>query len=108
MAKNYDRIGLGVIARDSLGHVVIARSIKMEVDVEPAAAEAMAALHGMLLGHDLGPRRKWGIIFKGDALQVVTAINSPDPCNRGYRHFVENFQEGLKAIRNSCFNHILN
>jgi hypothetical protein len=54
--------------------------------VELATAEAMAALQAMLLGQELGAR---GIIFEGDASQVVTTVNSPDPCNEGYKHFVE-------------------
>ena len=54
--------------------------------MELATAEAMAALQAMLLSQELGAR---GIIFEGDASQVVITVNSPGPCNKGYKCFVE-------------------
>lgn len=97
------KIGLGVIARDCWGRLLIARSMTKQLDVDPATAETLAAVQGMLMGNELGAN---GIIFEGDAKQVIQAANSHAPCNSSYGHFVEDIQDELMAFSNSSFNFI--
>ena len=62
-----------LIARDYWGWVIMARSITKLVIVDPTTVESMAALQGILLGQELETN---GIIFEGDAQQVVREVNS--------------------------------
>jgi hypothetical protein len=47
-------MGIGVIIRDEEGLVTAAKSLTISAVLEPAAGEAMAALHAAELCRDLG------------------------------------------------------
>jgi hypothetical protein len=53
VAKQTGRIGLGLIARDCRGKVIMARNITKSILVDPTTVEAIAALHGVLLGQEI-------------------------------------------------------
>ena len=91
-------IGLGIIARDCRGKVIKGRSISMQLDVDPAIAETLAAVQGILMGKELGAN---GIILEGDAKQVIQVVNSHAPYNSNYEHFVEDIQAEMMAFNNS-------
>lgn len=97
MGEKCGRIGLGVIARDCWGRVLIARSMTKMLDVHLATAAALAAVK------ELGAN---GLIIEGDAKKVVQAVNSHLPCNSSYRHLMEDIQAGMEAFSNSSFNFI--
>ena len=81
----------------------MARSISEQIQVYPTTAESIAALHGVLLGHELGVP---SVIFEGDAKQVVQAVNAQEPCNCIYGHIVEGIQDALKGCTRTCFTYI--
>jgi hypothetical protein len=66
------RIGLGCIAQNSEGVFLARRSITKECVVDPSIAEALATVYAVLFGNERGFRQ---IIFEGDTLQTVQAIN---------------------------------
>jgi ribonuclease HI len=67
------RIGLGIIARDSRGNFLAARSKTLEYSADPSTAKALAALHAVLFSKERG---YGNVIFEGDALQIVNAITA--------------------------------
>ena len=67
-------------------------------------AEAFGALHAMLLGKDMGYD---GIIFEGDALHVVNAVNAHMACRSSFGHFVEDIQAVLQLMGTYEFKHLL-
>jgi len=71
MAKNW--VGLGVIARDSKGLCMGARSITLQAKTDPKTAERMAALEAIQFSKEAS---FWDVIFKGDAAQVIKEIKS--------------------------------
>ncbi|XP_042974616.1 uncharacterized protein LOC122306248 [Carya illinoinensis] len=66
------RVGIGVIIRDSDGQVIGTMRKNKFLNPDPHLAEACAALHAVLLGSNIGLRN---IFLEGDALNVVNAIN---------------------------------
>ena len=74
-----------------------------EIDVDPTTVETVAAVQGIIMGKELGAQ---GIIFEGDAKQLIQAVNSLAPCNSNYGHLVEDIQCELMAFSNSSFNFI--
>ncbi|XP_059455851.1 uncharacterized protein LOC132186051 [Corylus avellana] len=98
-----DKTGLGMIARDWLGNFVAARSIPMDCKLEPASAEAQAALHATFFAKELGLP---DITFEGDAQQIITSINSKQPCTSSYGHLVDGAILGLGVLGNSRFLHV--
>jgi hypothetical protein len=73
--KYYGGIGIGVVVRDSKGDIVVARSLTKYGFVEPLAGEIMAACVAVSLCLEMQGQV---IIFEGDALQVVIAVNSEE------------------------------
>ena len=67
-------------------------------------AEALAALYAMLFCQELGFTC---IIFEGDVLQIVKAINSKMANSSCYRHFVEKIQTGLCNSQSFSFTHVI-
>lgn len=70
-AKSSDRIGLGIIVRDSRGNVLVARSLTRKGLLEPIMWEAVASYYAALLCKELALTH---VILEGDAKQVVDAI----------------------------------
>ena len=86
IGKNCGRIGLGVIARDCWGQVVIAQCItKKIVAGHSVTVETLAGIQGMLL---------------------VQVVNSGNPCNTIFEHLVEEIREGMADFSDSSFNFI--
>jgi hypothetical protein len=75
--KEGGRIGMGVIARDSVGEVVVMNSVLMDFVQDPSLAEALAARQAVELSLAMGLKN---CIFEGDALEVIKAINQEEPC----------------------------
>ena len=97
VSKKNGRVGIGVIARDSMGKVYAARSLTVGQIFSPVAAEAMAGVHAMLLGKDLNHS---GVIIEGDAQQIVSEVNSRTPCMSNYGHLIEDIQDGIRSTSN--------
>jgi hypothetical protein len=98
-----ERIGLVCIARNSDGVFLAGRSITKEVIVDPTTAKVIAAIYAVIFGKEQGYRQ---IIFEGDALRVVQAIN--DTCSRQscFGHFVEGIKMELQTLEQGVFTHV--
>ena len=94
-------VGLGLIARDEKGRFLGPCGIYLKIVADPATAEAMAALHAVMFAREMGFSQ---VLFKGDALTIVKAINSTGPCDSMYGHFVED----VKDIRVIYYWQVLN
>jgi ribonuclease HI len=69
-------IGVGIVARNSLGDFVGGRSIIQNIETDSRIAESFAALMAVLFCKELGLSK---VIFEGDAAQVIYDINSLPP-----------------------------
>lgn len=68
------RVGIGVVVRDSNGQLIAARCLTRGGPLTPVLAdEALALYHAACHCKDLDGMP---IILEGDALQVVTTVNS--------------------------------
>ncbi|XP_059431643.1 uncharacterized protein LOC132165167 [Corylus avellana] len=97
-------VGLGLLARDANGQFVAARGIKKRIAADPTVAEAIAALHAVIFAKELGFSN---VMFEGDALTVVNAINSTRSCESSYGHFVEDVKRYMSDLATSSFVHVL-
>lgn len=97
-------VGLGLLARDANGSFLVACGIKMRLVADPTMAEALAALHAVIFAKELGFSR---VIFEGDALWIVRAINSNEPCDSNYGHFVEDVKTDKGSLEMSTVTHVV-
>lgn len=65
--------GVGGLARDSTGEVLATFSSSYHFALPPDIAKATALRKALQLCHELGLR---DVIFQGDCLKVINAINS--------------------------------
>lgn len=79
-------MGVGIVVRDSDGRVVAAIATVIQFIFDPPPAEAMAAWRAVLLCRKLGFTH---MIFEGDSLSIVFALNSESPCWHRYGHVIE-------------------
>jgi ribonuclease HI len=96
-------VGVGVIARDAQGCCVSAYSVTMNMTVSPATAKALAALHATIFARE---KEFTGVLFEGDAANIVAAVNSSNPCESSFGHFVEDVKTGLDLVGNCSFAHV--
>ncbi|XP_059436347.1 uncharacterized protein LOC132169310 [Corylus avellana] len=96
-------VGLGILARDATGQFMVACGIKQRIVVDPTVAEAIAALHAVIFAKELGFER---VIFEGDSLTVMKAINSIGLCESSYGHFVEDVKTYSSDFAMSSFVHV--
>ena len=69
--KNVGEAGVGVIIRDSQGHVVAAQSKKIHFPLGAIEAKALAMESGILFALDLGMAE---VILESDSWNVVKAV----------------------------------
>jgi ribonuclease HI len=93
-------IGQGIIARNSKGLCLGARSITQQVRTDAKTAETMAALQAMQFCKEAG---FWKVIFEGDATQVVKEILSGSPTFSKAGHFIESIQKERHHFRSTSF-----
>jgi ribonuclease HI len=93
-------IGQGIIARDSKGVCMGARSITQQMKTDPKTAEIMAALQAVQFSKEAG---FWEVIFEGDATQVVKEILSDPPMFSKAGHFIESIQQERHFFRSTNF-----
>jgi ribonuclease HI len=86
------RIGLGFIGRDTCGNCLVARSMSLEIQINAPTAEALATIYAINFCRELGHTN---IIFEGDALQVIKAIESEGPYLTSYGHLIDCIQREL-------------
>jgi ribonuclease HI len=76
-------VGLGLIARDSQGNCFAAQCMSLEIKIDVAEAEAMAVANAVIFCKEMGYNN---VIFEGDAMQVIKAIEVEGPCMSSYGH----------------------
>ncbi|XP_042969143.1 uncharacterized protein LOC122301839 [Carya illinoinensis] len=67
-----NRIGIGLVARDQVGNVMISKKLSISCLPEPLLAEAIGAFHAVSLAKEMGLT---SVICEGDSLQVVNGLN---------------------------------
>jgi ribonuclease HI len=98
--KNKGWMGLGLIARDSNGACLGAKSETKELVADSATTEAMAALSAMYFCMEVG---FFEVITEGDAIQVLKAINSYPPFLSKFGHFVESIHYEKRYFKSVDF-----
>jgi ribonuclease HI len=96
-------VGVGVIARDAQGCRVSAYSVTMNMAVSTTTAEALVALHATIFARE---KEFTGVLFEGDAANIVAAVNSSNPCESSFGYFVEDVKTGLALVGNCSFAHV--
>jgi hypothetical protein len=81
----------------------VACSIKKMMATTSVVVKAMATLHAMMVGKEIGAMN---IIFEGDALQIVNAVNDPLQCDSSFGHFVEDVKWVLWSFNSYVFQHV--
>jgi ribonuclease HI len=84
-----------VILRDNEGKLIVAKSTTCLGYVEPAAAEAFAALEATQLERDMGYEQ---IHFMGDAKTVIDAVNSEEPDWSRIGHLISDICSNLQEF----------
>jgi ribonuclease HI len=101
VAKNW--VGLGIIARDSKGLYMGARSITLKAKTDPKMVETMATLEAIQFSKEAG---FWDFIFEGDATQVVKEIKSDMQYFSKTGHFLESIHQEMQHFRSISFQNI--
>ena len=86
------RIGLECVVRDSRGSFLAGHSTMKMISTDSTTAEALATIQIVFFGKEQSYRH---IIFQGDAMQIVQAVNHPSPCQSSYGHIVEGIHAEL-------------
>jgi ribonuclease HI len=101
--KNKGWIGLGMIARNSNGACLGARSVTKHLITDSAIAVALAALSAMYFCTEVG---FFDVILEGDAKQVLQAINSNPPFLSKFENFIESIHHEKRNFRSVDFSFI--
>ena len=96
-------VGLGLIERDSQGKCLATRSMSVGAKIDVARVEAMAAANAVIFCKEMGYNN---VIFEGDALQVIKAIDMEVPCMCSYGHVIESIREELHRFEKASFIHV--
>ena len=97
------RVGMGFIARDSQGNCLATRSMSLETKTDASEAEVLAAANSVIFCKELGYTN---IIFEGDAMQIIKAIEVEDPCLRSYGHIIDCIRRELSCFENASVIHV--
>lgn len=94
--KNNDRMGIGLVIKDSSGNVYATASHVVDFLTNTIVEESMAALKAVEFCKNMGLDR---IMVEGDSLQVVNAINKPGLNWGKYGHIVADIHEALRYFQ---------
>jgi hypothetical protein len=97
------RVGIGLITKDSQGNRLAVRSLSLEVQTDVAGTEVMATANAIIFCKEMGYNN---VIFEGDALQVIKAIETEGPCMSSYGHLIDCIRGELCSFENACFIHV--
>ncbi|XP_023914568.1 uncharacterized protein LOC112026118 [Quercus suber] len=93
----------GVVFRDCMGEVIGALSQKILLPQSVEHAEALAASRAVQLATELC---LFDVIFEGDSLRVITAINSAEACRAMFGHIIEEIRGHSLSLARCQFKHI--
>ncbi|KAG6678721.1 hypothetical protein I3842_14G094800 [Carya illinoinensis] len=72
VSEAYDRVGIGLVARDHGGNVIAIKRVAREGYVAPLMAEALGGLHAAMFAAELNLS---SVVLEGDSLQVVQGLS---------------------------------
>ena len=98
------RVGLGFIIRDTYGNCLAVRSMSLELQTDAPMAEAYVAVYALMFCKELGHTN---IIFEGNALNVIKAIEAEGPCLSSYGHLIKCIKRELLQPENASLIHVL-
>ncbi|XP_059456501.1 uncharacterized protein LOC132186539 [Corylus avellana] len=96
IARQQDRMGLGVVIRDSWGNMLAAECVVQEGCLASAVAEAKAFLLAIRLCHDLCLTQ---VHFEGDAKSVIDSVNSEAKDCSWMGHIIEDIKLELRVFQ---------
>jgi ribonuclease HI len=96
-------MGVGVIIRDGDGQISAAKSASICANFDPAAGEALAALHAAEFCRDLGIPE---VILEGDSLMVTRALEEKGENWLRYGQIVEDTKSVLRSFRQWRISHV--
>ena len=95
--------GIGVVIRDYNGNVIGALSQKIALPPSIEHAEALAASWAVAFAKELS---LFEVIFEGDCLRIIKAINTMEPCHTLFGHIIEEIRSLSSALRKCSFQHV--
>ena len=101
--ENSNMAGIGVVIRDYNGNIIGALSQKIAFPQSIEHAEALAASRVVVFARELS---LFKVIFEGDCLGVIKAINTKEPCKSLFGHIVEEIWSFSSALMDCSFQHI--
>ena len=105
-AALFDGLGmasLGVIVKDYTGHIIVALSQKIRSPHSVEMAKALACNRALVFVQELSLSQ---VVFEGDSLQIVQAVNSQEACLTLCGHVIEEIQRLQRGLLFSCFQHV--
>lgn len=106
VAAIFDGLGmasLGVVERDYTGHIIAALSQKIRSPHSVEMVEALACNQALVFVQELSLSQ---VVFEGDSLQIVQAVNSQGACLTLCGHVIEEIQCLRRGLLFSCFQHV--
>ena len=97
-------VGLGILVRDEKGRFLGACGIHLNIVADPNIAKALAAFHAVNFAKEMGFTQ---VLFEGDALTIVKAINFMGSCDSMYGHFVEDVKRHKCDLVLASFTHVV-
>ena len=95
--------GIGVVIRDYNGNVIGALSQKIALPQSIEHAEALATSRAVAFAKELS---LFEVIFEGDCLRIIKAINTKEPCHTLFGHIIEEIRSLSFALRTCSFQHV--
>lgn len=98
--KQHKATGIGVIARDSSGHVLAWRQRKIDFIQSPELAE-------LVQGVDLAVSAGWReVIIESDCQSIIRDVNSRETCLSAGGHFIEDIKNKSCLFHSIAFRHL--
>lgn len=101
--NNCNVASLGVVIRDCNGNIIGALSQKIAFPQSVEHAEALAASRAVTLARELN---LFKVIFEGDCLRIIKAINTKEACHTLFGHIIEEIRSLSSSLLSYSFQHI--
>jgi hypothetical protein len=95
--------GIRVLIRDDKEELIAAQAKVLPSLLDPSMAEALGAWYAVKLGCDLGFSH---VLFQGDCLNVVVALNKDGPCDSIFGHLIEDTQNWFQRLHPFFVHHV--
>ncbi|KAK9999726.1 hypothetical protein SO802_019329 [Lithocarpus litseifolius] len=96
-------ISIRVVIRDCNGNIIGALSQKIVLPQSIENAEASAASRAVTFARELS---LFKVIFKGDCLRIIKAINTKELCHTLFDHIIEEIWSLTPSLMTCNFQHV--